>query len=285
MKYEVEVFRPTDLVAEDSCERDAFEAVWRRMPIGDKSWRGHGVLSIGNERLFVKAIRVGLGMKGRRGRRHWFVQAMKAIRTGLGMQVKPGKRRWGIQREVAAWKQLGDSGLPLAQPVAWGVERMFGQPLRSFLVMDFLDGGVDLEQWLRARAKEVDVGATEPRREVVRRAGELVARLHALGWVHGDLATRNLFVRDGNGEPRFVLIDLAQARRSDGRGWLAVKDLYRLAKTALKAGLTEDEAIELLRPAGGERAREIVERTLQIRTIRSQHLRKLRYQAWLRLGV
>jgi tRNA A-37 threonylcarbamoyl transferase component Bud32 len=262
MSYAVEVFRATDLVTGGGREPEDFEAVWRRMPIAEGAWRGNGSLQVGGERLFVKANRLGLGIKPKR----W-------------------GRRWDIEREVEAWRRLRDSGLPLVRPVAWGVERVLGLPVRTFLVMEWIDGGVDFEQWLRARAGESDAEARAARHAVGTGVGDVIAALHQRGWVHGDLAARNLLVREEGEEPRFLLLDLARVRRTDGRGRLALLDLYRLAKTAMKAGMSQDEVVWALEPAAGERAREIALRTRQIRAIRWRFPRKLRHWAWLRLGL
>jgi tRNA A-37 threonylcarbamoyl transferase component Bud32 len=259
MSYEVEVLRATDLAPHGSRERRDFEAVWSQVPIGAGSLRWRGPLSVGAERLFVKVNRFGFTTRPKR----W-------------------ARRWDIAREVAVWRQLRDGEVPLVQPVAWGIERTLGIPVRSFLVLDWVEGSVDLEQWLRARDGKPDPAEW---RAVGTESGEVLAALHRRGWVHGDMAARNLLVRDAGETPRVLLIDLARSRRADGRGPLALTDLSRLAKTVMKTGLGPDEVSVALEPAAGARAPEIAATTRRIRAIRSRLPRKLRHWAWLRRGL
>jgi tRNA A-37 threonylcarbamoyl transferase component Bud32 len=142
--------------------------------------------------LLVKQFRLGSG-------RH---QGRERLKAWLGRS--PARREW---RNLLA---LRAAGVAVPEPLAFGrLEN--GDRL---VVMAFCAGE------LLSRA----VGHAAPQRRIALSAvAQVISRLHAAGFVHGDLHASNLLV---NGE-RAVLLDLQNARRSispedrfNDLGWL-----------------------------------------------------------------
>jgi tRNA A-37 threonylcarbamoyl transferase component Bud32 len=143
--------------------------------------------------VLLKHIRGGTG-------RHWWREAAKA--------------RWGrspADREWRALAALRAAGLPVPEPLALGV-LPDGDRL---LAMAWVEGS-GFETALLA-------AAAPARRALLAALGATVARLHAAGWVHGDLHPGNLLVRGG--AP--VLLDWQHARRTRS-GAARTRDLARL---------------------------------------------------------
>ncbi|HEY8495002.1 MAG TPA: lipopolysaccharide kinase InaA family protein [Myxococcota bacterium] len=143
--------------------------------------------------LLVKQFRVGSG-------RH---PAREAVKARIGRA--PADREW---RALAA---LHAAGLPVPEPLALGA-LPDGDRL---LVLSWIEG-VPFEAALLAAAPPA-------RRALLVVLGRLLARLHAAGWVHGDLHPGNLLVRAG--AP--VLLDWQRARRTRAPQARA-RDLARL---------------------------------------------------------
>lgn len=133
--------------------------------------------------LLIKHFRVASG-------RHPLREHLKA---GLGRS--PARREWLHLRHLHA------RGVPVAEPLAWGV-LPDGDRL---LVLRFVPGR-DLDEALR-EAKE-----HRERRALLEALGRAVAALHAAGRTHGDLHAGN--VRVGSEGP--VLLDLQHARAQRG---------------------------------------------------------------------
>jgi serine/threonine protein kinase len=163
-------------------------------------------------------------------------------------------------------------------PVAWGCESRWGLPVRSFLVQRAISGAVDFSEYIRADGDESE------RRAVFRAVGEAVQALHSAGWIHGDLACRNLLVRPAGREVIFV--DLARVKRTrpDRLGWRRRKELYRMVKSADKCGAAPAEVDAMMRAAAGDRAPAVIETTRQLRTIDGRTARKLRTFYWRLTG-
>ena len=79
------------------------------------------------------------------------------------------------------------------------------------IVMELVDG-----ETVRDRLRAVDLAdpaALQAALPLARTIGKAVARLHAVGLVHGDLTTSNLMVRAGSGS--LVVIDFGLTQQSD----------------------------------------------------------------------
>lgn len=155
-------------------------------------------------------------------RRVWRLDAsgrsvlVKQFRVGSGRH--PIRERWKARigrapadREWRALAALHAAGLPVPEPLALGA-LPDGDRLLALTWVD----GVPCEAALRAAAPAA-------RRALLVALGRLVARLHAAGWVHGDLHPGNLLVRGGTP----VLLDWQRARRTRSDAARA-RDLARL---------------------------------------------------------
>lgn len=262
-RYEVDVLEPQRFPASEpgTTPAAAFDQAWGRVPIRDGAWRGRGVLDTGrqDELLFIKGLRIPLLRKISR----WI-------------------QRWCIHNEYRHLVELRRAGIDVPEPVAWGSEWAWGLPRRSFLVTRWIRDAPDLQAWLGERTGG-GRRLTGRDREALLAVGRLVRRLHERGFVHGDLAARNLLVCETGPSPRVVLIDPARARASEDRRRRRI-DQLRLAKTSMKAGLCREDAVALMDAASGGSGEAIVSAMLRMRAIRSRSLRKLRYRVWFRFG-
>lgn len=130
-------------------------------------------------------------------------------------------------------RSLAETGIPVAEPVLLGSRGEGGRELS--LVVTASVAGESLEtlvrRWtVRDRALMMAVADT---------TADVVARLHAAGFVHRDLYLSHLFLDPGSdpASPRLALIDLFRVRRVGWRPmrWI-VKDLAAL-HYSLPAGL------------------------------------------------
>jgi tRNA A-37 threonylcarbamoyl transferase component Bud32 len=130
---------------------------------------------------------------------------LKHFRVGSGRH--PHRERWKARigrapaaREWRALRTLRRAGLPVPEPVALG-ELANGDRV---LAMRF-QPGLPLSEALAARGAE--------RRALLTALGEAVARLHAAGWIHGDLHAGNILVE----ADRLLLLDWQHSGRSRSR--------------------------------------------------------------------
>lgn len=250
IRYQVEVVAPTSLLPEGGDERRLFDAAWSRLGVNAEHWH--------------RAVRVdldgGLFLKG--------------LYVRLEPNLQHFLRRWHVRNEFR--NLLALRGLPFEIPVAlaWGCEYRFGFPVRSFLVQRLIGDGVDFSDYIR---RERDPAA---RREAFRAVGEAVRALHGAGWIHGDLACRNLMLRGGSGE--VVFVDLARVKSASPQrlDWRRRKELYRLVKSADKCGASAEEVGIMLRAAAGEAAGGVIAATRELRSIDQRMARKWRTWLW-----
>jgi hypothetical protein len=102
--------------------------------------------------------------------------------------------------------------------VAWG--RLPGR--REYLFTRAV-AGEGVTTWLRSRLAERSGEALATRRRLLRDLGSFIGRLHAAGFVHGDLRTSNVLAEQTADGFRFALIDNERNRHSvpaPGRGLL-----------------------------------------------------------------
>ncbi len=248
-RYRVEVIEPTSLLPVGCSAREAFDAVWPLIGVTSKDWHRSMKLDIDGG-LFLK----GMYIRPRLNPQHFL-------------------RRWHIRNELRNLIALRDLHLAKPVPVAWGCESRFGLPVRSFLVQRTI-AGVDFSDYIR--------GDSEPKERlaVFCAVGETVRALHAAGWIHGDLACRNLLVLPETRE--VVLVDLARVKPVPPNriGWRRRKELYRLVKSADKCGAASEEVERMLQAAAGEHAATIIQNTRALRTIDRRGTRKLHTWYW-----
>jgi len=122
----------------------------------------------------------------------WTYRVRNAFRTSRAI------RTWEVSHHMLA------RGVPVPVPLFCIEERQFRLLGDAYLVTEFIDGGLDLQQYWEH--------ATAPAREaVLRRCAEVLGRMHAAGCCHGDLKWNNVLVRGGDGYPEIVLVDVDAA--------------------------------------------------------------------------
>lgn len=193
------------------------------------------------------------------------------------------RRRWTLQREAAAMSALAAAGQPVPRLFAWGQESRLLLPRRSVLLCEALHGAEALRERIW---RHRDAGTLPALAPALAAVGHRIAALHAAGWIHGDLSVRNLMLStESPAPPQVWLVDLSAARRAAHRPAALRADLYRLAKTARKAGLDEPGVATLLDAACPADSPRIRAAAATIKAIRNRYLRMARYHVWVRLGV
>ena len=253
----VHVRVPSALAAASSRDAARFEAVWARLPDDDD--HVNRFTDVENGTLFLKG-------------------QVTPLLWGLRHALSPP----GILRELRGLQWMRDAGIMVPDVIAWGVERRLGVVRRCFLVLDRIRDAVDLRRLGR------DDDDPVRRRAVLETLGRVVARMHTASLFHRDLSGRNVLVTgwDGGKQPEIVLIDCPRAER--GRygpriAFLRRADLYRLTRSVLKLGATDDEARLLLDTAGARDPETVLAHAKT--SIATRATRPLRANLWLILGL
>ncbi len=146
--------------------------------------------------------------------------------------------------EVRALERCAALAIPAPALAAWGVLGANPAARRSFVVTEELQGAERLSARL-AHGASLD---TRFRRELARRLGLLVARLHAAGLAHRDLYLDHVFLRRApGGDFELFLLDLHRARPSSpARARWRIKDLAALFGSARAHGVTRGDAARFL---------------------------------------
>jgi tRNA A-37 threonylcarbamoyl transferase component Bud32 len=180
------------------------------------------------------------------------------------------------QREVAMLNVVKQAGVPAPEWPAVGED---GNG-RAFLLLKAIEHGVDLRLYLRHKTGD-------ERREIARRLGEFVARMHEMGIEHPDLYAKHVLVDPQT--QRFALIDW-QRSRTPRR--LSIQDCCR-DLAALNASLSDELAGDQFRgeflqayararnfnsSLSEEFAREIQTRTARL--LNRASIREQRLPAW-----
>ncbi len=135
---------------------------------------------------------------------------VREYRKGGLLRLIRGRRflgAWRPLKELVLHRRLEALGVPVCEAVGCVVLRG-ALGWRGFLLMRERPEAVDLEAWLYG----VPVAAAVPPREILRRAGRAVRRLHDAGVSHPDLHAKNLLV---TGTGRVLVLDLDRAAACD----------------------------------------------------------------------
>lgn len=123
---------------------------------------------------------------------------------------------WGYSRERRGLEtalMVLDNGIPTATPVALLKHRVPGE---SWLVLEFLDGAVDLVQALSPTLPGFPPLTASERRRLAQSLAQLFANLERSGLSHRDLKASNVMVqfkRPSDRTPKIYIIDLDGFRR------------------------------------------------------------------------
>jgi tRNA A-37 threonylcarbamoyl transferase component Bud32 len=121
------------------------------------------------------------------------------------------KAFFGASRARAEWKmgkQMFESGLPVAEPLALGECRIHGLVTGSVLVLQSIPQCISLSKYLLQKYSGMSVTAEGAENEFLRSVGRLVRRMHSDGFRHPDLHTANILVDPGSVPPKLWLVDL-----------------------------------------------------------------------------
>ena len=154
---------------------------------------------------------------------------------------------WGrhprVFEELDATLTLRNSGAPIVDACAAGVEWLAPWVYRSWLVTRWVANSSTLWEWLQQPHPDAE------RRAVLHRVGVAVHALHQAGARHPDLNLNNILVQHDAEEMRVWLLDLDGVRRAwrvvEGRG-----DLARLRRSARKldpsAAILSDADLQMI---------------------------------------
>ncbi|WP_157976721.1 lipopolysaccharide kinase InaA family protein [Parahaliea mediterranea] len=119
---------------------------------------------------------------------------------------------------------LNHAGFTAPENLAWG--RLGGG--REYLFSRAVPGE-GITHWLRHGLSGRDAATLVLRRNLLRELGTYIGRLHATGFIHGDLRTSNVLANYKGGQFRFALIDNERnLRRRPPPGKLVLKNLMQL---------------------------------------------------------
>lgn len=116
-------------------------------------------------------------------------------------------------RELAMAVELERRGVSTPLPVGGWAQRAAGFGWRLALVTRRVEGAMDSERAMRRIRTETDRAPLAA--QLFRALGDLLGRLHRIGFVHTDMTPRNVLVGEGlweGGVPRTWLLDLDRCR-------------------------------------------------------------------------
>lgn len=117
---------------------------------------------------------------------------------------------------------LEHAGIPTPRVWAAGVMRSGLLPRTGYLLVEEVPHAVTLAGLLEAP------GAL-PTPRTIRQVADVIARLHNLGWRHGDLTINNVLL-DGERRPWFIDLERARSSRNPVNWRQAVEDFHRFAR-------------------------------------------------------
>jgi hypothetical protein len=100
------------------------------------------------------------------------------------------------EREYRGLRQCQVLGIPVAQPVGFGVERGLARTVRScFVITRFIEDSVDFRAWLKQR-DEWKFGRCEQTVHILRQLGQHLHRLHEERFFLTNPTPRNILIRN-----------------------------------------------------------------------------------------
>ncbi|MCA9772551.1 MAG: hypothetical protein KC466_09080 [Myxococcales bacterium] len=257
-RYLVDVREPTQFVPRSSREKKDFESAW--------ALHGWPQPHVWRDRAFF-----GEGDA-------YFLKVAKMAPT---LRPKYINRALRLPREAKHLGWLAERGQPAPALIAWGRERRLGFTTRAFLIVRTIPGARDLEAFLA----DPEV-SKEARTRAMGAVGEAVARLHAAGFFHQDLATRNILVRARGDDFEVYFIDFPRSERSiwaARRGYLRRADLLRFARNAMDRGARDEEIRAALVAAAPDLADAVLRHCARLRG--KDETRTWRSNLWLYFGL
>lgn len=141
------------------------------------------------------------------------------------------------EAEFAALNGLREQGIPAVRAVAHGARRIGHFLSVCFLITEEAPHACNLTTFARHVAEGRRTLAPESRRAALRGLARLVAEMHAMGFIHGNLFWRNILIRGGiGGNPEFFFIDVTpsqQWQRFVPGGAIWLRELAQLCISSL----------------------------------------------------
>jgi len=168
----------------------------------------------------------------------WIRERVRLLRTEFGefmvKQQKVSLLKGGrLVREAKNGETLKKVGIDVLYPVVCVSDR---RTMSDYGFLPFIRGGVSGLHLIKEGIwREV---SDEVRRRLVEAVAEQVGRMHAAGFVHGDLNPSNILIEGLDDSPVPFLLDLGGVRRGGFRG--RVKDLARLWRSAREVASRTD---------------------------------------------
>lgn len=119
-------------------------------------------------------------------------------------------------------------GLPLARPIVLIEETKGCLVGRSWLVTEFLEGTTPLMKMWPALTAFM-------KNDLLISAAILLGRMHCYGLLHGDTNWDNLLVREGEGRPQLLLVDLDCGRITTLNDSRAFRDIQHFVRDLMRA--------------------------------------------------
>jgi len=207
-----------------------------RVKIGDVRWELRSAAVAESVQPLLREPDAPLAKKDSLIHDTWLVSVARVSMSGIpggpwllrrSNYAKPSARQrdfFRVAAPVRAFRNalaMEQAGVPTPRVLAAGVIRKWRVPRTGYLLVEEIPSATTLAK-LAEQSGPVSQSA-------LRRTGEAVARLHELGFIHGDLTINNVLL-DDDGQPWFV--DLERARRVRGAvNWRqAVEDFHRFAR-------------------------------------------------------
>jgi hypothetical protein len=120
------------------------------------------------------------------------------------------------------------AGIDAPEPLAWG-----DLPGGHEYVFTAAVPGIGVAQWLRDNRKARTGERLRLRRQMLHALGTFIGRVHATGFIHGNLQANHILVALQQEQFRFTLIDNERiARKTPAPGRLLLRDLTKLNNLA-----------------------------------------------------
>lgn len=128
------------------------------------------------------------------------------------------------QRARKADEALRFAGIDAPQTICWGKVRGGCE-----YVFSAAAPGKSITAWLRKAPDRNDIDTLRQRRELLEGLGTMVGRLHATGFIHGDLRPGNVLANFSEQQFRYTLLDNERTvRRSPPPGKMLLRNLMQL---------------------------------------------------------
>ena len=165
------------------------------------------------------------------------------------------------------------AGFQAPESIAWGKLARGREYLFSYAVP-----GAGVTQWLRSKLNQRDPESLALRRQLLRELGVFIGRLHATGFIHGDLRPSNVLAAKYEDKFQFSLIDNERnLRQLPPPGKLLLKNLMQL-NMLLPSDITRSDRLRFFQ-AWHSQMRDLSEVEARLLAVRAHQWARRRLQA------